>query len=131
MGLKSRTTAGSSNHMAAELRAYGLSFPETHEDFPWGERVLKVRRKVFVFMGTDKGPDEDFGFSVKLPHSGQALLSLPFATPTGYGLGKSGWVSIRCTQDDPIPLELMKQWLVESYCAVAPRKLAAQLPQPA
>jgi hypothetical protein len=33
------------------LREFALKFPETHEDFPWGHRALKVKGKVFVFMG--------------------------------------------------------------------------------
>jgi hypothetical protein len=36
---------------ARALRTYALTFPEAREDFPWGERVVKVREKVFVFLG--------------------------------------------------------------------------------
>ena len=36
---------------------------------------------------------QPLGISCKLPQSGEAALMLPFAKPTGYGLGKSGWVS--------------------------------------
>ena len=28
-----------------------LSYPGAHEEFPWGERVVKVKGKVFVFLG--------------------------------------------------------------------------------
>ena len=35
--------------LAARLRKYALSFPEAYEEFPWGERVAKVNKKVFVF----------------------------------------------------------------------------------
>ena len=128
MGMKSRTVpaqTASLHTLALAVREYGLSLPDAYEDFPWGERVLKVRKKVFAFLGSDEHLPEQLGFSVKLPESGQALLSLPFATPTGYGLGKSGWVSVRCTPDEPFPLELIQEWLRESYCAIAPKKLAA------
>ena len=37
------------NQMA--LRDFALRYPETHEDFPWGERVIKVKGKVFLFLG--------------------------------------------------------------------------------
>ena len=50
----------------AALRKFALGFPEAHEDFPWGERVVKVRKKVFVFMGH---PDGGLTLSVKLPES--------------------------------------------------------------
>jgi predicted DNA-binding protein (MmcQ/YjbR family) len=105
--------------------AKALAYPEAHEDHPWGETVVKVRGKIFVFLGSEKGT---FGFSVKLPQSHGAALLLPFAEPTGYGLGKSGWVSARFREGEPIPEPLLFEWLDESYRAVAPKKLVAQLP---
>src|SRR6185503_21308751 len=72
------------------LRAFALGFPEAYEEFPWGERVAKVNGKVFVFLGMD---GDTLGLSVKLPQSGMLALGLPFASPTGYGLGKAGWVT--------------------------------------
>ena len=53
---------------------------------------------------------------------------LPFTEPTGYGLGKSGWVTAKF--DDTPPLPLLKEWLDESYRAQAPKKLQAMLEQP-
>lgn len=106
------------------LRKYALSFPETHEDFPWGHRALKVRGKGFLFMG---GDEKAFSLSVKLPTSADGVLLLPFASPTGYGLGKSGWVTARFTRKDKIPFEWIRSWIEESYRAVAPRRLVARL----
>ncbi len=119
--------SGRSGEGKAELalRDYGMSFPEVTEDFPWGHRTLKVKKKAFVFMGNDE--NGGFSLSVKLPESGQAALSLPFTEPTGYGLGKSGWVSAAFAPKVAIPVELLKSWLRESYLAVAPKKLAAQV----
>lgn len=108
----------------ASLRRYALEFPESHEDFPWGERVVKVRKKVFVFMGL---PDGALSLSVKLPESQTVALMLPFAEPTGYGLGKSGWVTARFTKSERPPVGLLEEWIEESYRAVAPKKLVEQL----
>jgi len=113
--------------VSRELREYALSFPGATEDFPWGERVAKVKGKVFVFLGTDPVPGGAMGLSVKLPESGQDALDLPFAKPTGYGLGKSGWVSATFEGKDRPPLDILKGWIRESYCAVAPKKLVAEL----
>lgn len=99
--------------------AHALSLPEAWEDHPWGEIVAKVGKKVFVFFGVE----ESFGMAVKLPASGAAVLAEPFAEPCGYGLGKSGWVTIRLDAKS-IPLERAKAWIEESYLAVAPKKLA-------
>ena len=105
------------------LRAQGLSYPETTEAFPWGHRTLKVRGKAFVFMSREDG----FSLSVKLPSSCHVALGLPFAEPTGYGLSRSGWVTARFACGDRVPLGVLSLWLEESYRAVAPKRLAAQL----
>lgn len=109
---------------AALLRAFALGFPEAYEEFPWGERVAKVKGKVFVFLGMD---GDELGLSVKLPQSGILALGLPFASPTGYGLGKAGWVSVRFGKREKAPVDLLRSWIDESYRAVAPKKLVAAL----
>ena len=45
--------------------------------------------------------------------------------PTGYGLGKSGWVSVQFAPREKPPMDLMRAWIDESYRAVAPKKLVA------
>src|SRR5688500_16755710 len=107
------------------LRAFALAYPGATEEFPWGERVIKVKGKVFVFLGRD---DEGLGLSVKLPQSRLMALGLPFASPTGYGLGKSGWVSVQFGPREKPPMDLMRAWIDESYRAVAPKRLIASLP---
>lgn len=110
-----------------QLREYALGLPGAYEEFPWGERVMKVNRKVFVFMGKVEQPAADVSFSVKLPASGAEALELPFAEPTGYGLGKKGWVTVRVARGERPPVDLFLRWIEESYRAFAPKKLAAQL----
>src|SRR5690242_2621605 len=95
------------------LRQQALSFPETHEDFPWGHRAIKVKGKAFLFMAIGKNDDNIFSLSVKLPQSGKIALSLPFATPTEYGLGKSGWVTARFRVGDAIPVDMLREWVEE------------------
>ena len=58
-------------------------------------------------------------------------LMLPGATPTAYGLGKSGWVTVTFAKGEPLPLLLLKAWIEESYRAQAPKKLVAGLGAPA
>lgn len=109
---------------AAAARAFGLSLPEAVEEFPWGEPALKVRKKVFVFLGR---AGDRWRFSVKLPASSEDVRSMPFAEPTGYGLGKSGWVSVTFGPDDVLPDALIAEWIDESYRAVAPKTLIKAL----
>ena len=104
------------------LQKQARAFPGAWEDHPWGETVYKVGRKVFVFLGVDRG-DGSFGLSCKLPHSSEAAVTMfSFATPTGYGLGKSGWVSAHFAKTDDVPVDLLKQWIDESYAAIAPKR---------
>jgi predicted DNA-binding protein (MmcQ/YjbR family) len=112
---------------AEAVREFALILPGAYEDFPWGERVAKVNKKVFVFLGRDEDLDKGLGLSVKLPFSGADVLYLPFAKPTGYGLGKSGWVSLQFTANELPPFELLRSWIEESYRAIAPKKLVAEL----
>jgi predicted DNA-binding protein (MmcQ/YjbR family) len=108
----------------AELRKLALRYPQAHEDFPWGEHAFKVKKKVFLFMRYDASL---LSLSLKLPLSQTAALMFPFAEPTGYGLGKAGWVSARFAKGSRPPVRLLEAWLAESYRAVAPRKLSALL----
>ena len=89
-----------------------------------GERVVKVNKKMFIFMGmaTDDGSG-GFGFSVKLPDSGERALTLPYAKPTGYGLGKSGWVSFNFAPADEPDLAVLLAYVDENWRAVAPKRL--------
>jgi predicted DNA-binding protein (MmcQ/YjbR family) len=119
---------GPKRREAKVLRKFALAFPEAYEEFPWGERVAKVKGKVFVFLGHDEG---DVGLSVKLPQSGMLALGLPFASPTGYGLGKAGWVTARFGAREKVPLDLLRSWIDESYRAVAPKKLVVSMSAPA
>jgi predicted DNA-binding protein (MmcQ/YjbR family) len=107
----------------AKLLEFALSLPETVEEHPWGETVAKVRRKVFVFFGGDPTRDR---ITVKLAESHAHALSIDGAGPSGYGLGKSGWVTVPV--DAPgLYHDLLRDWIEESYRIVAPRRLAAAL----
>jgi predicted DNA-binding protein (MmcQ/YjbR family) len=101
-----------------------LSYPEAYADHPWGETVAKVNKKVFLFAGVDDG--DRVGISVKLPESRDQALALPDAEPTGYGLGRAGWVSITLGAKPP-PVGVLLDWLDESYRAVAPKRLVREL----
>lgn len=79
----------------ARVREFALGMPGATEDFPWGETVAKVNKKVFVFLGVDDGSCP-MGLTVKLRDEAAHAhaLTTPGAEPAGYGLGKAGWVQI-------------------------------------
>jgi predicted DNA-binding protein (MmcQ/YjbR family) len=115
------------HRVTQKLLKAALAYPEAWEDHPWGETVVKVRKKVFVFLGHPDNAEIEFGLSVKLPESRDFALTLPYTEPTGYGLGKAGWVSATFTKGVKPDLELLLEWLDESYRAVAPKTLVKQL----
>ncbi len=108
-----------------DLRAFGLAYPGAHTKSPWpGHLDLAVKDKTFAYLSLEGEP---LGISCKLPQSCTMALSLPFTSPTEYGLGKSGWVSAKFAASDKIPVDMLKAWIDESYRAQAPKKLIAQL----
>jgi predicted DNA-binding protein (MmcQ/YjbR family) len=108
----------------AALRKCALAYPDAYEDFPWGESAFKVNGKVFLFL---HHPDGGLSATVKLPESGEVARSLPFAEPSGYGLGKSGWVTATFAPGDDVPVPMLIGWVDESFRAVAPKRLLAKL----
>lgn len=106
----------------AKVTEFALSMPGAREDFPWGERVVKVGRKVFVFLGSDGSTEPSF--SVKLVESHGHALATEGARPTGYGLAKAGWVTVPIAH---VPLATLREWVEESYRIVAPKRLVAKL----
>jgi hypothetical protein len=109
----------------SKLRAFGLAYPGAHTKSPWpGHLDLAVKDKTFAYLSIEGEP---FSIGCKLPHSNNLALELPFAEPTGYGLGKSGWVTAKIAPGEDIPLDIFHAWIDESYRAQAPKKLVAEL----
>ena len=108
--------------LAKALKAHALSYPETTEEFPWGESAFKVKGKTFVFMRADP---EELSFSVKLEKWRTKALALPGSEPTHYGLGAKGWVTLRPASKTP--LKLLFSLINESYRARAPKRVVAML----
>ena len=87
-----------------------------------GEPTFRVRGKNFVF--TDPMAR---GLSVKLPkeEATAVVATDPDAEPTGYGLGRHGWVSVRLGERlDEARWEQVEEWVRTSYTLVAPKALA-------
>jgi predicted DNA-binding protein (MmcQ/YjbR family) len=108
----------------AALRKHALGYPEAYEEMPWGHHAIKVKGKSFLFLAAEGG---ELSLSAKLPSSGTVALKLPFASPTEYGLGRSGWVTARFSPGARVPLGILRMWIDESYRALAPKRLVARL----
>ena len=113
----------SDTHMQ-RVEAIALAFPEAQlvRIEAWGdEPTFRVNGKNFIFASHDGS-----GLSVKMPKDeAEAVVATDErCTPTGYGLGRHGWVSITLEPDvaDVDWVELA-EWIETSYLLVAPKRL--------
>lgn len=90
-----------------------------------GEPTFRVNGKNFVFAHR-----EFLSITVKLPKE-EALAVVESderAEPTGYGLGRHGWVSVHIgRRPTKAQWREIEEWIRTSYTLVAPKKLARQV----
>jgi len=90
-----------------------------------GEPTFRVGGKNFVFASAD-----GTRISVKLSRDEAAAVVAtdPQAAPTGYGLGRHGWVSVTLERgSSKARWQEVEEWIRTSYCLIAPRRLARQV----
>src|SRR5262249_37834613 len=108
------------------VREFALGLPGAYEEFPWGESVAKVNKKVFVFLGHEDADTAGDSVKLKDPSVHAHAMAVPGAGPTRCGVGKAGWVSVPFGEGAPSP-ELLCEWVEESYRVVAPKRQVAEL----
>jgi len=113
------------------LRAVCLGLPETSEEQAWAGRRWTVRRRTFAHVLSVDSPS---GPTVVLTFrsSGDELDALrsmghPFFRP-GWGTNTVGMV---LSAAEGLDWTEIQELLTESYCILAPKKLASQVPRPA
>lgn len=121
------------------IREFALGLPAAEEDFPWGEPVIKVRRKPGVppwrkdgtgvygpmFLWLGRRDAKSHAVAVRLSDSYEQAVALAHAAPTTTsGLAAWGWLTVPLQGVD---LELLCDWVDESYRAKAPKRLVAEL----
>ncbi len=87
-----------------------------------GQPTFRVNGKNFVFTNP-----EGTSISVKLPREEAAAVVAtdPQVEPTGYGLGRHGWVTAAIPVRTSRPRwREIEEWIRTSYTLVAPRHLA-------
>ena len=120
------------------VKAFALSLPAAIEDFPWGESIIKVEKRgiapptwrrglvhgpMFLWLGHRHA--ESHAIYVKLTASRDHAIAMAGAIPTtASGLGKWGWLTVTLAVAD---VDLIYDWVEESYRNIAPKKLTAEL----
>src|SRR5262245_40835055 len=122
-----RRPLSKSDTLVRHLRELGLAkYPGSHLMSPWPDHLdLAVDGKTYAYLNLEGEP---FGISCKLPKSSGFALSIPGTRPTPYGLGKNGWVSLSVEDGAAVPpVELLEEWLDESYRAQAKKRRLKEL----
>ena len=94
------------------LRKFALSLPEAWEDFPFGRSVIKVGKRPFMYLGVNR---QGVATIAVKPRLTKQALKLKSCTPTGYGLGLGGWVTVAMRQTDTPNDGVLRKWIKESY----------------
>jgi len=113
-----------------QLTAFGLTLPETSAAPGWPPtRALYFRKKMFFVFGDRKELPGHLTMIMKLPVSAGMVQDLYFVQESKGWFRQHNWVIARFGPDDDIMAEIdtLKGWLVQSYCAITPKKLARQV----
>lgn len=113
-----------------QLTAFGLTLPETFAAPGWPPtRALYFRKKMFFVFGDRKELPGHLTMIMKLPVSAGMVQDLYFVQESKGWFRQHNWVIARFGPDDDIMAEIdtLKGWLVQSYCAITPKKLARQV----
>jgi predicted DNA-binding protein (MmcQ/YjbR family) len=101
--------------VARQVQAYCLGFDGAWEDYPWGDIVYKVGKKMFAAMGGDP-----LSVTVKAtPDDAGVLTQLPNITRARY-VGQHGWVTIEVVDD--AALDMTRDLISASYALIAPKR---------
>ena len=116
----------SANMARLEAIVHALPEAERVDVEEWGGHpTFRVRGKNFVFSN-----DVATSLSVKLSKDEAAAVVATDETvqPSGYGLGRHGWVAIEVEQEaNDARWEELTEWIRTSYTLVAPKTLARQV----
>ncbi|OXE36471.1 MAG: hypothetical protein CGW95_07460 [Phenylobacterium zucineum] len=110
----------------AELTAYGLRLPETDLVPGFGvTRYMRVAGKGFAVFGDKAETDNDFTLTVKLPISAEMVEDLWFVRVRPGWYKRNNWIMACFSPGDDVLAELptLKAWMLQSYVAVAPKRL--------
>ena len=117
-----------SDEMLDRVRRICLALPEATEQEAWGEPTFRIRKKIFAMYAAANNHHGDGQNAVWLNAPLGVQEMLVRSDPETYFVppyvGVKGWIGVVLTAVDD---EALREHVVESYCMIAPKKLAAQV----
>jgi len=111
--------------IARALEDFAMAFPETSNSPSCVNRSFRARKKGFMFLG-----EKDTGvlrLMVKLDAGIESANAVAEANPDGWSVKGPGWITGNFTDDEAPPLDVMMEWIDESYRLLAPKTLVGEL----
>ena len=105
-------------------RAACLSLPETTEQVAWGAPTWRVRKKIFCMFADNHHDDGRLAVWCPAPPGVQPILLARDADTFFHPpyVGVKGWIGVVVDRVDDAEL---RELMVQAYCLIAPKKLAA------
>ncbi len=121
------------------LRAICLALPETHEETAWVGVRWRIRQRTFAHVLIAR-PDHEMAYA-RAAGSTEPLCLMSFRAPgeevaalvaRGRPFFKPDWSPnvIGMVFEDPVDWREVAELLTDSYCVMAPKRLAAQVTTP-
>jgi hypothetical protein len=125
---KAKTASNQTPHQKAEaeLTTFGLTLPEADAGPAWPPtRALRVRGKMFFVFGDKNDQPDELTMIMKLPIAAEMVQELYFVRESKGWFKQHNWVIAHFNPEDDIlaEMETLKAWMIQSYCAMAPKKL--------
>jgi predicted DNA-binding protein (MmcQ/YjbR family) len=114
--------------MLDPLRAICLGLPEAHEEQAWTGRRWRIRKRTFAHVRTIDSPSGQATI-VTFRSSGRELEALQTSGHPFFP-GPPGTTVIGMVLDEGVDWDEVSELMSESYCMLAPKKLAARLDRP-
>ncbi len=106
-----------------EIRTIISKLPEVSEGTSCKKIAFKVKAKNFVFV---EELEDGLHVMLKLKNSLSEAQALAKKTPSNFKAGLNGWVNATFTKKVKAPKGLLKKWIEESFCLMAPKKVLEQ-----
>jgi predicted DNA-binding protein (MmcQ/YjbR family) len=88
----------------------------------WGDHpTFRVNGKNFVFSDVAA---EHLSLKLSKEEAAAVVATDPDVSPTGYGLGRHGWIAVNLIAPDEERWQQVEEWVRTSYALVAPKRLA-------